>query len=685
MKKILSISLGSKKYDYEFKTQFLGKSFFIKRLGTDGNIDLAADMLIDMQHEYDAIGLASLNYKKYSGIKKFFNTDSDLLKRMIKEIKIPVTTGQHLRKVAHQWTIDHIQHRLGNYFDNIRVLFLSGVINSTIIEALSEYTDNLVFADLLLDHGIPRLLNSINEFKIYSKGINNALEFFPSKIISKNLYTITSLNDFLFQNAIKNANVIVIPNNMFFDYIKDTTLMQLSGKIIITSTVYDERLTFLRQRNVNVVIDATPKVLERIVGFNILEAMIILFYSKTTESITSDDFLEVICENAMAPRIIYPSGKPKRVNRFAYICHLDSNDYYNALKSNNLLSKMTSSVYSSTLSKFGQYSKPFIYSKISGIKSLTGIEAEGWIIYTGSLSEDINQKNKNDIHRRFIEAAKYAKKLGAQIAGFGPFSLSIEDSLQNISKEANIAITNGASCVASGALWAAADAVRRLKLVKKGKEKKLKAKTMVVGAIEPIGSVCAHLLAKAFENIYMIDTRDARLLALRQDILHETPNVEIQIATRADKYVKDMDLIVIAKPFENIKKKFDIMSVKPGCVITDMTRPVCFSIQELEKRPDILYIKSGEIMLPGNPEMNNIGLPPGVVNAELAETITLALEARFEIFSEGKKVEWQKVREIYRMGLKHGMKLAAISDIEGVISDKKISSVREKALKSINT
>jgi len=54
-----------------------------------------------------------------------------------------------------------------------------------------------------------------------------------------------------------------------------------------------------------------------------------------------------------------------------------------------------------------------------------------------------------------------------------------------------------------------------------------------------------------------------------------------------------------------------------------------------------------------------------VAYACLAETIVLALEGRFENFTVGRSIEWEKVREIYRLGIKHGMKLAAISGVNG--------------------
>jgi hypothetical protein len=122
------------------------------------------------------------------------------------------------------------------------------------------------------------------------------------------------------------------------------------------------------------------------------------------------------------------------------------------------------------------------------------------------------------------------------------------------------------------------------------------------------------------------------------------------------------------------------MKVKPGCVITDVARPLDLPPEEVAKRPDVLVIESGEIELPGDVRMKNIGLPKGVAYACLAETIVLALEGRFENFTVGRAIEWEKVREIYKMGLRHGMKLAAISGVNGPFTDEDIARVRELAL-----
>ena len=172
---------------------------------------------------------------------------------------------------------------------------------------------------------------------------------------------------------------------------------------------------------------------------------------------------------------------------------------------------------------------------------------------------------------------------------------------------------------------------------------------MVVGATGAIGSVCARLLAMVAEEVYMVSPETAKLLSLKGSILKETPDAKLFLSSRADKDIADMDMIVTATSGAG-KKVLDIMKVKPGCVITDVARPLDLPPEEVAKRPDVLVIESGEIQLPGKVSMKNIGLPKNVAYACLAETIVLALEGRFENFTVGRNIEWEKVREIYRLG-----------------------------------
>jgi hypothetical protein len=186
----------------------------------------------------------------------------------------------------------------------------------------------------------------------------------------------------------------------------------------------------------------------------------------------------------------------------------------------------------------------------------------------------------------------------------------------------------------------------------------------------------------SFDEVYLAGRTLSKLDELKASILKETPDAKVFTTIDYNDLLSDMDMIVTSTSGAG-KEILDIMKVKPGCVITDVARPLDLPAEDVAKRPDVLVIESGEIDLPTKVKgLKSIGLPPNVVYACLAETIVLALEGRFEVFTVGRDTEWEKVKEIYKLGLKHGMKLAAISGVNGVFSDDDIAKVVKLAKKA---
>jgi predicted amino acid dehydrogenase len=483
---------------------------------------------------------------------------------------------------------------------------------------------------------------------------------------------------FMLRRAMHDATVIVAPVHELDGF----GAGELRGKTIITSTVNDRRIAQFRKRGVHMVVDGAPVMFDHVVGPSVLDAMILAATGKEPDAILEDDYLGIITDLELEPRIIYPNGF-KRTNRFAFVIHPLSQEYFKNIKPIELLSQVSPPIFMNTLEKAMAYAPPFVYSKVTGIKSPNGVEAEGWLISVGGTPKEIMNHSPEFTYRRLLDAARIAKSLGAQIMGLGAFTKVVGDAGLTVARRAPLPITTGNSYSASGALWAAHDAVLRLGLVPMPKRgEKVKFKAMVVGATGAIGSVCARLLAMVAEEAYLVSPETAKLLSLKESILKEAPDARLFLSSRADKDIADMDMIVTATSGAG-KKILDIMKVKPGCVITDVARPLDLPPEEVAKRPDVLVIESGEILLPGDVTMKNIGLPRNVAYACLAETIVLALEGRFDNFTVGRNIEWEKVREIYRLGRKHGMELAVISGVNGPFSDADIRQVRKLALAAL--
>jgi len=671
MKTVVGISLGAGDQDFAFDTRFLGHRFSVRRLGTNGSTPKAIKLLRHWQDRADAIGLGVVKDSYTVGSRRYVEKDSARMKAAV--TRVPVTTGGRLSDILQEWALRHVQIKLGNFFNNAKVLFFSGRTNYKLALAMSEYTQNLQFADPLLQLGVPKLLSSLDTLELYASGAHQVLEWTPDALMASR--PVREWTRFLLRRAMQEATVIVAPVHELDQFGAD----ELARKVIVTSTVNDQRLARFRDRNVDMVIDGAPLMFDHVLGPSLIDAMIIAATGRAGDDILEDDYLEIITSLGLEPRILYPNGF-RRVNRFAFVIHPLSQEYFKNVKPIELLSYVSPPVFMDTLEKAMAYAPPFVYSKVSGIRSPTGVECEGWLISVGGTPREIMNHSPEFTYRRLLDAARIAKGLGAQIMGLGAFTKVVGDAGLTVARRAPLPITTGNSYSASGALWAARDAVLRLGLVpmpKKGEKVRMKA--MVVGATGAIGSVCSRLLAMVAEEVYMVSPETAKLLALKESILKETPDAKLVLSSRADKDIADMDMIVTATSGAG-KKILDIMNVKPGCVITDVARPLDLPPEEVAKRPDVLVIESGEIQLPGRVSMKNIGLPKNVAYACLAETIVLALEGRFENFTVGRSIEWEKVREIYRLGRSHGMKLAAISGVNGPFSNADIRRVRKLAL-----
>ncbi len=671
MKTVVSISLGTGEQDFEFDTRFLGEHLNVRRIGTGGSTAKAEKLLRHWEGRAAAIGLGVVRDSYTVGARRYIEKESVQLKEIV--TRIPVTTGGRLFDILQEWALRHVQNKLGNYFNNANVLFFSGRTNFSLALTMSEYTQNLRFADALLQLGVPKLLTSLDALELYTSGAHYVLDWAPAGVMSS--APLKEWTSFVLRKAMQKASVIVAPVHELDGF----GLEELAGKTIVTSTVNDERLAMFRDKGVNLVVDGAPFMFDHVISPNLLDAMIIAATGKDPDEILEDDYLELLADLRIEPRVIYPSGF-RRVNRFAFVIHPLSQEYFKKLKSIEMLSYVSPPVLMDTVEKAMAYVPPFVYSRVTGIKSPTGVEAEGWLISVGGTPKEIMSHSPEFTYRRLLDAAAMAKRLGAQIMGLGAFTKVVGDAGLTVAKRAPLPITTGNSYSASGALWAARDALLRLKLLPEPEPgKKMPIKAMVVGATGAIGSVCARLLAMVAEEVYMVSPETAKLLAIKESILKETPDVKLILSSRADKDLEQMDMIVTATSGAG-KRVLDIMKVKPGCVITDVARPLDLPPEEVAKRPDVLVIESGEILLPGKVRMKSIGLPKNIAFACLAETIVLALEGKFENFTVGRNIEWEKVREIYRLGLKHGMRLAAISGVNGVYSDADIRRVRRLAL-----
>ncbi len=672
MKNVVTVSLGSSKQNFSFETDFLGHRFKVQRFGADDDTGKAWELMRRHQAHADAIGLGEVGDHWHVGQNTVINKETRRLLNVV--TRVPATTGATLRRLLQVRAVRHVQKELGHYFNNNIVLFLSGMRNYDMAVALSDYTPNLNFADALAQTGAPTMLTSLQQLELYAKGSEVALNGKPGEFLESML---TGYKSARIASAVTKAHVVV---GTFHELKEVGSPANLAGKTVITSAVDDERLAFFKHCRVNLVIDVSPQLFDRVVGTNVIEAMILAALGKPHEEVSDDDFIEILDELELQPRLLHPTGHFRNIRRFAFVIHPLSQEF---IKKGFPIPKGTPKFIMDQIETVAAHMPPMVYCKMENIVSPTGAEAEGWLISVGGTPKEMLARSPEFTYRRLLAASRIAEKMGAQIMGLGAFTKVVGDAGITVARRSRLPITTGNSYSASGALWAAADAMKRMGLVGLHPDtKKVMAKTMVIGASGSIGSVSARLLAMAFDEVVIAGRDMKKLDELKKSILEDTPDAKVTCSIDYDELLADMDMIVTSTSGAG-KKILDITKVKPGCVITDVARPLDLPPEEVAKRPDVLVIESGEIELPTKVKgLKSIGLPPNVIYACLAETIVLALEGRFEVFTIGRDTEWEKVKEIYKLGLRHGMKLSAISGVKGVYSDDDIAKVVELAKKA---
>ncbi len=672
MKKILSASLGSSEKNYQFTARFLNEKFQITRIGCDGDINKLKQTLRDFDGKVDAIGLGGISaHFKVSNTTHIHQEAQSI----IKTAKItPVADGRGLKAILQAWTVRNINQKYKDFFTNENILILSGISNYEMAVVLQEYTNNLSFCDPIIHFNTPYVIDSLQALEYYAAGAMPVLTRLPYSWFYPKGWSGDEWKPLLLGNPFEKAEIIAGD----YSYIKHYTPQTLPNKIVITDSVDEEGIALLKKRGVRTIITTVPQLFKQRIDINVLHAIFSAYLNKHPQEISENDYLTLIDKAKIAPQVYYPQGSPKEKHKFAFVIHPLSRRYlfkHPYLKWLENTPQQAQQLVEKTLA----YSPPFIYSHVTGIKSPTGVEAEGWLIALGATPEEMMSREPEFTYKRLVEASEMAEKLGAKIMGLGAFTKIVGDAGITVGRRSRIPITSGNSCTASATLWAANEACKKMGMKVDSRGRATGYKAMVVGATGAIGAVCSRLLALIFPEIVLVAPRADKLLELKQTIEEESKNTKVYISTNANTYAHEMDLIVTTTSARG-KKVIDMMKVKPGAVICDCARPLDITEEEAAKRPDVLVIESGELEVPGPVDFGaDIGLPPKTAYACLAETLILCLEGRYESFTLGRDISLKGVKEIYKMGLKHGFKLAAIRGHKGIITDQEIALVKAKA------
>jgi len=308
--------------------------------------------------------------------------------------------------------------------------------------------------------------------------------------------------------------------------------------------------------------------------------------------------------------------------------------------------------------------RPMVVSKITGIRSITGEETEGWFIgcpltprlLTGGLPIEA-------VYERLEECARLAETEGAEIMGLGAFTSVAGDGGITLAERAKIGITTGNSYTTATAIEGLIKACEAVGIMPG------EATLGVVGATGSIGKTCARMLAPDFAKTVVIGRDASRTGAIAADLPRATASTEMRDLLQADAVVTvtSSDTAII-----------EPSHLKRGAVVCDVSRPRDVSGRVTTARPDVLVIEGGVVSVPGNVEFGfDFGFPAHTAYACMSETMMLALEHRTGDYTLGKDVGVDQVQETLIWAKKHGFSLAGFRSFERAVEQSAIDRVRE--------
>ncbi|MFV9506151.1 MAG: serine carboxypeptidase [Oscillochloridaceae bacterium umkhey_bin13] len=665
MKRIVSISLGSSARDYRFTATILGRPIEVERIGTNGDVARAAELVRAYDGRTDAIGLGGLTPIFRVGRGRYPHHEAITIAAQAQ--RTPVVDGGVVKSTLERWAVAQAVRKIPGLFRYKKVLLTSGIERYQLAAAISQYDPELRFADPIVHLGLPKLPvpQTLEQLELYAATTLPITALLPYRLLhpvglGQEGYDPRAAQLFNWANVIAGD----------FAFIRRFAPNDLGGKSMVTDDPSPAEIEDLRRRGVITLVTMTPPLSDErpFVAADVLEA-IITAIQETKAQPGEAEALDFIAAAGWGATIqdLNPRPKPK----FAFVIH----PLRTSLIANDPRFAWTRHLPERLVERVAAHMPPLYLSKIRGIRSTdSGEEAEGILLSLGTTPREMMRRPPSFTYRRLIRAARMAERMGAQLMGLGAFTSVVGDAGITVAQKADIGITSGNSLTVAATLEAAKQAVL---LMKGGRPDKVRA--VVIGATGSIGAVCARLLAQAVRDVVLIAPRAERLLALKQQIEQETPGARVIAATHPDAYIGDADLIITTTSALT-GKVINVDKLKPGAVVCDVARPPDVKEEDAARRPDVLIVESGEIVLPGQPDFGfDIDMPPGTAYACLSETALLAMDGKFGDYTLGRNIEMDRVKEMYRLWQKHGLKLAGLRSFGVYVTDEMIAEKRRLA------
>jgi hypothetical protein len=268
MKRAVSISIGSSARDKKVEINLLGETVSLERIGTDGDMEKAAQLYGELDGKVDAFGvggavLGIMIEDKWSTMHS--------VQSLIKYVKTtPVVDGTGLKMTLEKQVTKVIDEELHGYVKEKRALVAVALDRWGTASAFLDAGYDCIFGDLMFAMGMSIPLRSERAVRNMAAALLPVMSRAPFSWIYPTGEK-QNQREPKFEKEFNWATVVAGDCHYLWRYMPE----QLPGRVIVTNTTTPADKEFFKNAGIKYLITTTPVLDGRSFGTNMMEAAIV--------------------------------------------------------------------------------------------------------------------------------------------------------------------------------------------------------------------------------------------------------------------------------------------------------------------------------------------------------------------------------------------------------------------------
>jgi len=297
MKRAVSISIGSSKRNKSVEVELLGERVAIERIGTDGDMEKAAQLFKELDGQVDAFGVGGADLGIMVDNKWYPIHSVQSLIRFVQ--KTPVVDGAGLKNTLENRLAGFIDSQIGEYIGQSgrKAFVVGGVDRWGMAKSFVDAKYEVIFGDLMFILGLPVPIRKMSTLKVLAAVLAPAVGRLPFEWVyptgEKQEKRIPKWEKYYQWGSVIAGDC---------HYVKRHMADRLPGKVIATNTTTVEDVEFFRKAGIRYLVTSTPVLEGRSFGTNMMEAALVAVSGKGRK-LSLDELNQMLDQLGLQPQL----------------------------------------------------------------------------------------------------------------------------------------------------------------------------------------------------------------------------------------------------------------------------------------------------------------------------------------------------------------------------------------------